>query len=159
MGAPLCPMRVGAGPSVPSSLMQGEYMPNGTRYRVKRTAKYKLRIATCLTEKHTQNTLINICKNLMNERQIQLLQKHFALMYDKSNYSYQGLNQGYKDTSSSGGRLWHPIQLFCTLIREGLNIPGDNFGVSVLNSLAPPTVSFKFQLITRIEWPRIKGEK
>lgn len=62
-------------------------------------------------------------------------------------------------TSSSGGRLRHPIQLFCTLIREGLNIPGDNFGVSVLSPLAAPTVSFKFQLITRIQWPRIKGKK
>lgn len=47
-------------------------------------------------------------------------------------------------TSSSGGRLRHPIQLFCTLNREGLNIPGDNFGVSVLSPLAAPTVSFKF---------------
>lgn len=31
MGAPLCPMSFGAGPSVPASLMQGEYIPRGTR--------------------------------------------------------------------------------------------------------------------------------
>lgn len=58
-------MRVGAGPSVPSSLMQGEYMPNGTRYRAKRTAKYKLRIATCLTETH--NIPLNEYMQKLNE--------------------------------------------------------------------------------------------
>lgn len=36
----------------------------------------------------THTKYLNICKNLMNERQIQLLQKHFAPMYDKSNFSY-----------------------------------------------------------------------
>lgn len=54
MGAPLCPMRNGAGPSVPSSLMQGEYMPRGTRYKAKRTARYEPRIATCLTATQKQ---------------------------------------------------------------------------------------------------------
>lgn len=47
MGAPLCPMRAGGGPRMPSSLIQGEYMPRGTRYRVKRTARYSPRMATC----------------------------------------------------------------------------------------------------------------
>lgn len=31
IGAPLCPINVGVGPRIPASLMQGEYIPRGTR--------------------------------------------------------------------------------------------------------------------------------
>lgn len=51
MGAPLCPKKSGLGPNLPSSWMQGEWIPNGKTYRHKRIRRKGNPIATCRAEK------------------------------------------------------------------------------------------------------------
>lgn len=59
IGAPLCPINAGAGPKLFFSLMQGECMPRGIRYRVIRTAIYSTTMAIRRTSTD-RDTLIHI---------------------------------------------------------------------------------------------------
>lgn len=64
IGAPRCPMRAGFGPSVPISLMQGEYIPRGIKKRKRRIARYGPTIITWTTARiWRRKARVNPCGN------------------------------------------------------------------------------------------------
>lgn len=77
IGAPLCPIKAGADPRLLLSLMQGEYMPRGTRYSVTRTVIYSTMMAIRLTETDTgRKFTVRIC-TLCDVRCIRVVQKKY----------------------------------------------------------------------------------
>ncbi len=73
----LCPIKAGADPRLLLSLMQGEYMPRGTRYSVTRTVIYSTMMAIRLTETDTgRRFTVRIC-TLCDVRCIRVVQKKY----------------------------------------------------------------------------------